>query len=122
VEGGVVQGIGYAITENLQIDDDGAVRNDNFHDYRMLTIADAPRSIETVFIETHEAATGPFGAKGLGEPPVILPAAAIGSAVRDLLGRQPMRLPLDAVSMAAFAGASETPDSSNDDQTIGATR
>ncbi|MEO1840225.1 MAG: hypothetical protein ABGY21_01875, partial [Pseudomonadota bacterium] len=49
-----------------------------------------------------ESATGPFGARGLGEPPVILPAAAIGSAIRDILGSQPTKLPFDAASMASF--------------------
>ncbi|WP_273728712.1 xanthine dehydrogenase family protein molybdopterin-binding subunit [Brucella gallinifaecis] len=102
VEGGVVQGIGYALYENLEIDKNGAVRNDNFHDYRMPTIADVPKSIETIFIETNESATGPFGAKGIGEPPVIIPAAAIGSALRDLFGQQPHRLPFDPGFMVDF--------------------
>jgi CO/xanthine dehydrogenase Mo-binding subunit len=102
VEGGIVQGIGYALTENLERGTNGAVRNGNFHDYRMPTIADVPAEIETIFIETNEGATGPFGAKGVGEPPIILPAAAIGSAIRDLLGRQPARLPFDAAFMAGF--------------------
>ena len=96
VEGGVVQGIGYALTENLRTNDLGVIVNGNFHDYRLPTIADVPPNIETVFIETNHSHTGPFGAKGLGEPPVILPAAAIGSALRDLLGVQPYHLPLDA--------------------------
>ncbi|MFI5797776.1 xanthine dehydrogenase family protein molybdopterin-binding subunit [Streptomyces sp. NPDC051677] len=96
VEGGVVQGIGYALTENLRTNDLGVIVNGNFHDYRLPTIADVPPNIETVFIETNHSRTGPFGAKGLGEPPVILPAAAIGSALRDLLGVQPYHLPLDA--------------------------
>jgi CO/xanthine dehydrogenase Mo-binding subunit len=107
VEGGVVQGIGYALFENLQTDSTGRIRNADFVDYRLPTIADIPQSIETIFIETNEAAQGPFGAKGLGEPPVILAAAAIGSAVRDILGRQPMRLPLDAASIAAFMSSIE---------------
>lgn len=102
VEGGVVQGIGYSITENLELDAGGRVRNDNFHDYRIPTIADAPHAIETIFIEDNPATKGPFGAKGLGEPPTILPAAAIGSALRDLVGAQPSRLPFDAHSIAAF--------------------
>jgi len=102
VEGGVVQGIGYAITENLELDAGGRVRNDNFHDYRVPTIADAPHAIETVFIESNPATKGPFGAKGLGEPPTILPPAAIGAALRDLVGAQPSRLPFDAHSIAAF--------------------
>jgi CO/xanthine dehydrogenase Mo-binding subunit len=100
VEGGVVQGIGYALTEILKTNDLGVIVNGNLHDYRLPTIADVPPAIETVFIETNHSRTGPFGAKGLGEPPVILPAAAIGSAVRDLLGVQPYRLPLDADRVA----------------------
>jgi CO/xanthine dehydrogenase Mo-binding subunit len=96
VEGGVVQGIGYALTENLRTNDNGVIVNGNLHDYRIPTIADAPASIETVFIETNESSSGPYGAKGLGEPPIIIPAAAIGAALRDLLGRQPYKLPLDA--------------------------
>ncbi|WP_318914532.1 xanthine dehydrogenase family protein molybdopterin-binding subunit [Shinella zoogloeoides] len=101
VEGGVVQGIGYALYENLEIDKTGAIRNGNFHDYRMPTIKDIPASIETIFIE-NASETGPFGAKGIGEPPVIIPAAAIGSAIRDMLGRQPMKLPFAAAAMATF--------------------
>lgn len=96
VEGGVVQGIGYALTEQLKIDAQGRIINGNLHDYRIPTIADVPSTIETVFVETNQSLSGPMGAKGLGEPPVIIPAAAIGSAVRDLLGVQPYRLPLDA--------------------------
>ncbi|WP_433850795.1 xanthine dehydrogenase family protein molybdopterin-binding subunit [Brucella pseudogrignonensis] len=106
VEGGVVQGIGYALYENLEIDKAGSVRNGNFHDYRMPTIKDIPQSIETIFIDS-ASATGPFGAKGIGEPPVIIPAAAIGSALRDMLGRQPMKLPFDAAAMASFVVAPE---------------
>lgn len=101
VEGGVVQGIGYAIYENLETDKLGAVRNGNLHDYRMPTIKDVPLSIETIFIDSY-ASTGPFGAKGIGEPPVIIPAAAIGSALREMLGRQPMNLPFDAAAMVSF--------------------
>lgn len=121
VEGGVVQGIGYALTEDLKTNDLGVIVNGNFHDYRLPTIADAPPNIETVFIETNRSHTGPFGAKGLGEPPVILPAAAIGSALRNLLGVQPYKLPLDAdrvvravakrASHQTGHGASLSPDS-----------
>ena len=102
VEGGVVQGIGYALTEQLRTNASGVIVNGNFHDYRLPTIADVPPKIETVFIETNQSQGGPFGAKGLGEPPVILPPAAVGSAVRDLLGAQPYQLPLDADRVLAM--------------------
>jgi CO/xanthine dehydrogenase Mo-binding subunit len=96
VEGGVLQGIGYALLEDLRLDDRGAVATTNLHDYRMPTIADIPESIETILIDGTTAPTGPCGAKGIGEPPVIVPAAAIASALRDITGRSPARLPLDA--------------------------
>jgi CO/xanthine dehydrogenase Mo-binding subunit len=102
IEGGVVQGLGQALTEVMDVGADGVVRNANFVDYRLPTIVDAPRSIETVMIESHPAATGPLGVKGVGEPPVILPPAAVGAAIRDLLGAQPMRLPVDAISVSEF--------------------
>lgn len=69
VEGGVVQGIGYALTENLRTNDKGVIVNGNLHDYRLPTIVDVPPNIETIFIETNPSPNGPFGAKGLGEPP-----------------------------------------------------
>jgi CO/xanthine dehydrogenase Mo-binding subunit len=100
VEGGVVQGLGYALTESLDLSPAGAVRNADLVDYRIPTIADAPREIETVFVEDHPGPTGPFGAKGLGEPPVIVPAAAVGTALRDALGVQPDRLPFDAIRIS----------------------
>jgi CO/xanthine dehydrogenase Mo-binding subunit len=109
VEGGVVQGIGYALTEHLQTDERGEVRNPNLVDYRMPTSLDVPTRIETVFIESNPSPAGPFGAKGLGEPPVLLPAAAIGSAVRDALGCRPNGLPLDAPTVAELVASSIEP-------------
>jgi CO/xanthine dehydrogenase Mo-binding subunit len=100
VEGGVVQGLGYALYEQLQLDEDGIVRNHSLVDYRLPTIADAPRSIETIFVESHPGSAGPYGAKGLGEPPVMLPAAVVSSALRDLLGAAPDELPLDAIAVS----------------------
>jgi CO/xanthine dehydrogenase Mo-binding subunit len=102
IEGGIVQGLGQALTEVMDVGSDGVVRNANFVDYRMPTIADVPQSVETVMIESHPAATGPLGVKGVGEPPVILPPAAVGAAIRDLLGAQPMRLPVDAIEISEF--------------------
>src|SRR5262249_27359393 len=83
VEGGVVQALGYALYEEMQTDAAGATRNADLVDYRLPTIADVPGEIEIVPIEGHLAPTGPYGAKGIGEAPVILPAATIGAALRD---------------------------------------
>jgi CO/xanthine dehydrogenase Mo-binding subunit len=109
VEGGVVQGIGYALTEHLMTDVRGAIRNPNFVDYRIPTTLDVPTLIDTVFVESNPSAAGPFGAKGLGEPPVILPAPVIGSALRDALGCRLTRLPFDAPTVAdTLAGSIES--------------
>jgi CO/xanthine dehydrogenase Mo-binding subunit len=97
IEGGVVQGLGQALTELMDVGADGVLRNANLVDYRLPTIADAPQSIESVMIENHPAPTGPRGVKGVGEPPVLMPPAAIGAALRDLLGAQPASLPLDPI-------------------------
>lgn len=107
VEGGVVQGIGYALTEHLETNDRGEIRNPNFVDYRIPTILDVPPVIETVFVESNASPRGPLGAKGLGEPPILLVAPAIGAALRDALGRIPNQLPFDPASVRAIVeGAS----------------
>jgi CO/xanthine dehydrogenase Mo-binding subunit len=102
VEGGIVQGLGYALYEELHVDDVGVVRNADLVDYRLPTIADVPREMVTIFVESHRAPSGPYGAKGIGEAPVILPAAAVGAALRDILGTQPTELPLDAIRVTEF--------------------
>jgi xanthine dehydrogenase molybdenum-binding subunit len=67
VEGGIQQGIGYALMENLVFDTDtGACLASDFLDYKMPTAVEMPRQIESIFIETHEP-SGPFGAKSLSE-------------------------------------------------------
>jgi CO/xanthine dehydrogenase Mo-binding subunit len=96
IEGGVVQGIGYALFEEIQTDASGTTMNASLVDYRLPTIADVPDRIEVVVVSDHPGSQGPRGAKGIGEAPIILPAAAIGAAVRDALGAQPLDLPLDA--------------------------
>jgi CO/xanthine dehydrogenase Mo-binding subunit len=105
VEGGVVQGLGYALYEEVLIDADGSTRNADLVDYRLPTIADTPEEIVVLPIENFPSAHGPRGAKGIGEPPVILPAAAIASAVRDGLGVRLTELPLRADRVAAAVEA-----------------
>ncbi len=81
IEGGVTLGLGFALTESLVIDQDGAVLNPDFTDYKLLTSLDVPET-EPVIVEV-PAAYGPYGAKGLGEPTMAPPAAAIGNAIYD---------------------------------------
>jgi xanthine dehydrogenase molybdenum-binding subunit len=93
IEGGVYQGLGYALSEDLVIDPDtGATLTGTFMDYRMPTASDGPR-VETVVLEIPDP-TGPFGAKGVGEPSIILAAPAVANAVLDALGVCPTTLPM----------------------------
>ena len=70
VYGGVVMGIGQALTEGTQLDDLGRQRNPHLLDYKLVTASDAP-SIEIDWIETDTPNAGPKGSKGVGEPPCV---------------------------------------------------
>ncbi len=90
IEGGVAMGIGYALTEEI-VFRDGVQVNPNFTDYVMPTILDVP-PIEVIMVEKHDP-TGPFGAKGVGEPTLVPTAAAILNAIYDAVGVRLHSLP-----------------------------
>jgi len=89
-EGAIVQGLGFALTEDTQIED-GVVRTNNFTTYIIPTIADIPE-IEIDPVETYEP-IGPFGAKGLGEIGIIPVASAVANAIYDATGVRIYSLP-----------------------------
>ena len=91
IEGGIMQGVGLAIMEELILDH-GVIRNPNFTDYLLPTILDAP-DVEALLIEK-EGSWGPFGAKGVGEPPTISSTAAVAAAIRNATGRVINRVPV----------------------------
>ncbi len=91
VQGGVAQGIGYALMENLLVGQ-GRIRNPDLTTYIIPTALDIPE-IASVAVQTVEP-TGPFGMKGVGEVGVNAPLPAIASAVDDALGRSLNRSPL----------------------------
>jgi 4-hydroxybenzoyl-CoA reductase alpha subunit len=91
VEGGLAQGIGYALTEGLQIDE-GRPVNPNFSDYRIPSMRDMP-PLQHAFADSYEP-TGPFGAKGLGELNMDPTAAAISNAIFDAVGVRIKTLPI----------------------------
>jgi len=91
VEGGVVQGLGYAVMEELKVDG-GRCRNPNFTDYLIPSSVDAP-TIDTVLVELPYS-RGPYGAKGVGEPALIPTAAAIANAVSFACGHRFTHVPL----------------------------
>jgi xanthine dehydrogenase molybdenum-binding subunit len=95
VEGGVMMGIGQALTEGTTYDDAGHQRNAALLDYKLQTCADAP-FITTEFVQIPTAGAGPRGAKGLAEAPNVATAAAISNAIAKLVGRPVRQLPMTA--------------------------
>lgn len=91
-EGATAQSIGYALSEELAIDEAGRVENPAFREYRVPAVGDVGPT-ETVFFENADDA-GPFGAKALGELTTTAAPAAVANAVRRAVGLRPMRLPL----------------------------
>ncbi len=91
IEGGIVMGVGYALTEGIQYKD-GKVENPNLVDYKMITPLDAPE-ITTLIIEEPDP-TGAFGAKGIGEGTVVPVAPAIANAIYDAAGIRIKELPI----------------------------
>ncbi|HEY4798812.1 MAG TPA: xanthine dehydrogenase family protein molybdopterin-binding subunit, partial [Bacteroidia bacterium] len=91
IEGGVLMGVGYGISEELLMEN-GRVLNPNFHNYKLLTASDVPR-IHFYPIETNDP-LGPYGAKGMAEAPLIPTAAAIANAVANAIGTRIFSLPL----------------------------
>ena len=91
VEGGIAQGLGLAVMEEIIVKD-GKVRNPSFTDYLLPTFLDAPL-VEMVLIEEFEPKS-PLGAKGVGEPPCISVTPAIANAIRNATGRDLPRVPI----------------------------
>ncbi len=91
VYGGVMMGIGYALTEQVQLEK-GEIMNPNFRDYKILTAKDTV-PIEAPFLETTDQ-EGPYGAKGIGEPGCVPTAPAIANAIYDAVGVRIKDLPI----------------------------
>jgi xanthine dehydrogenase molybdenum-binding subunit len=104
IEGGAQMGLGYALTEQLLVQD-GRVLNPHFIDYRLFTAADMPR-IQTILVETGDPG-GPFGAKGVGEMGGTPTAAAIANAIYDAVGLRLTELPMTPERVLAAIEAQE---------------
>ncbi len=92
LEGGAVQGLGYALTEDFVIDESGATRTNSFSTYKIPTSLDVPE-MEIILVE-EGLASGPFGAKGVGEPGLVNVAPAIANAIYDAVGIRITNLPI----------------------------
>jgi CO/xanthine dehydrogenase Mo-binding subunit len=93
INGGIVQGIGYALMEELTVED-GRVSSLSFGDYKIPTMRDLP-TLKSVLVEA-EHGVGPYNVKAIGEVPMSPVAAAIANAIADASGARVRRLPLTA--------------------------
>ena len=93
--GGIMQGIGTALSETLLYNNEGKLLTRNFVDYKILTMQDLPKNIEVYFVETPQL-DGPFGARGCAEHPMISITSAIGNALAAATGVELFEVPLNA--------------------------
>ena len=92
IHGGVVQGLGIGLFEGLSYSEGGQLTNGAFTDYALPKAKDVPE-VETVLVH-NPSPYGPFGARGVGEPPITAPAAAVANAIRDAVGVRMTELPI----------------------------
>ena len=93
IQGGVVQGIGWALNEEYFMTDDGRMANSTLLDYRMPTALDLPM-IDTVIVEK-ENPSHPYGVRGVGEVPLVPPMAALANAINNATGIRMSNLPMN---------------------------
>ena len=103
MQGGAVQGIGWALSEEYVWREDGAMSNASFLDYRMPTSLDLPM-IDTEIVEVPNPGH-PFGIRGAGEVPLVPPLAAIANAVHDATGVRITHLPMSPAHVLEALGA-----------------
>ena len=92
MQGGAVQGIGWALNEEYQFDKQGHMLNPSFLDYRMPTALDVPM-IDTIIVEVPNP-LHPYGVRGVGETPIVAPPAAIANAIAAATGLRMRSLPI----------------------------
>ena len=99
VEGGISMGVGFALQEEILFDAAGRQVNPNLTNYIMPTTLDMPE-IEVNIVQSYDP-TGPFGAKGVGEPTSVPTAAAIANAIYDAVGVRVTSLPMTSEKVLA---------------------
>ena len=104
LQGGAAQGVGWALNEEYVYDAQGRMENAGFLDYRVPVASDLPM-IDTVLIETAPNPRHPFGAKGVGEAPIVPPLAAVANAVSAAIGVRMTDLPLSPPKIRAALDA-----------------
>jgi CO/xanthine dehydrogenase Mo-binding subunit len=103
IQGGVAQGVGWALSEGYVYDDQGHMRNSSLLDYRMPTALDLPM-IDTVIVEVPNP-NHPYGVRGVGEVGIVPPPAAIASAIANAVGTRLRDLPMSPARVHAAIAA-----------------
>jgi CO/xanthine dehydrogenase Mo-binding subunit len=99
IQGGVVQGIGWALNEEYIYDDQGRLSNAGFLDYRIPVASDS-LPVEAILVEVPNP-NHPFGVKGVGEVNICAPMAAVANAIADAIGRRMESLPMSPPKVLA---------------------
>jgi len=94
IQGGAVQGLGFALFEQMIYDDNGQLLTGSFMDYALPAFTQVP-NIETILVEV-PSADGPFGARIVGEPPIIPGPAAVANAMKAATGKRFSSVPINA--------------------------
>jgi len=92
IQGGVAQGIGWALNEEYVYDRQGHLVNASLLDYRMPVAPDLPM-IDTILVEVANPGH-PYGVRGVGEVPIVPPAGALANAIYHAIGMRPAHLPM----------------------------
>lgn len=103
IQGGVAQGIGWALNEEYIYDQNGRLENPGFLDYRIPVCSDLPM-IDTVIVEVNNP-NHPFGVRGVGEVPIIPPLAAVANAIERATGKRLTSLPMSPPKILAALNA-----------------
>ena len=106
MQGGAVQGLGWALNEEYIYNEEGVMENAGFLDYRVPVTSDMPM-IDTEIVEVPNP-SHPYGVRGVGETPIVAPLAATSNAVRDALGFRINDLPLSPPRVVAAIDAEES--------------
>ena len=99
MQGGSVQGIGWALNEEYYMNDDGGMDNSTLLDYRMPTSLDLPM-IDTVIVEVANPGH-PFGVRGVGEANIVPPTPAVANAIKSAIGTRLYDTPMNSVAITA---------------------
>jgi CO/xanthine dehydrogenase Mo-binding subunit len=97
--GGILQGLGTVLYEDMRFDDKGKLLNPNFRDYKIPTSLDIPGEIVPIIVEVPQP-DGPYGARGIGEHTMIPIAPIVANAVADAIGIRIKSMPITAEKIA----------------------